>query len=243
VETLKDAARSADRCGRVVWHGDSRTLTVGEQTHVVPDVDGDNDELLRCYLALVREVRGLVSSERFALRQDDVEALASILDLDDADLELRLVRMLHVSSTEAAELRRKMVARRILGAAGALTVGLLASMPLTAAASEAPAPTTTTTAAVAGATISVATSVVNIGEPLVIERDVTPPPPPEETPAPPPEETPAPPADDNVDIGEPLVIERDPSDVPPPTTTPPPVDEHVEIGDALVIERDAPPAP
>src|SRR4051812_39041594 len=172
---MTNAARMAERCGRVVWHGASRTLTVGDQTHAVPDVDGDNEELLRCYLALVREVRGLVPTERFALRQDDVEALAAILDLDDADLEARLVRMLHVSSTEAAELRRKLVARRILGAAGALTVGLLASMPLTAAATEAP---TTTTAPVAGATISVAASVVEIGEPLVIERDVTTPPPP-----------------------------------------------------------------
>ena len=178
---------------------------------------GDNEELLRCYLALVREVRGLVRTERFALRQDDIEVLADILDLDDFDLERRLMRLLNVDATEAAELRRKMVARRILGAAGALTVGLIASMPLAAAASDLPP----TTAPVAGATVSAAVAMVDIGTPLVIERSDVPP---------------APPQGETDVIGEPLTIERDPTDAP----APPPEDEHVEIGDALVIERDAP---
>jgi hypothetical protein len=198
---------------------------VRDRAVVVPDVGGDNEELLRCYLALVREARGLSPSDRFALRQDDVEVLAALLDLDDDGLEKRLMRLLHVGASEAAEMRRRLVARRILGAASALTVGLIASMPLSAAASEArPTSAPAVTAAfVAGATMSAGASMIDIGEPLVIERD------PSEIPAP----TPAP--EEHVEIGEPLTIERDPEATPPP-----PAEEHVEIIDALVIERDAP---
>ena len=195
---------------------------------VVPDVGGDNEELLRCYLALVREARGLKPSDRFALRQDDVEVLAALLDLDDEGLEKRLMRQLHVDASEAADMRRRLVARRILGAAGALTIGIIASMPLTAAASEAPAPSAPT-ALVAGVTMSAGASVVDIGEPLVIERDAS------EIPTP----TPAP--EEHDEIGDPLTIERDPNATPPPETEPaPPAEEHVEIGDALVIERESP---
>jgi hypothetical protein len=201
---------------------------VQDRSVIVPDVGGDNEELLRCYLALVRKARGLRPNDRFALRQDDVEVLAALLDLDDDGLEKRLMRLLHVGSSEAADMRRRLVARRILGAAGALTVGLLASMPLSAAASEAPAPTAPT-ALVAGVTMSAGASVIDIGEPLVIERDAS------DIPAP------APAPEEHDEIGEPLTIERDPEATPPPETQPPaPADEHVEIGDALVIERDTP---
>jgi hypothetical protein len=199
---------------------------VKDRSVVVPDVGGDNEELLRCYLALVREARGLRPTDRFALRQDDVEVLAAMLDLDDDGLEKRLMRLLHVGSTEAAEMRRRLVARRILGAAGALTVGLIASMPLTAAASDLPAPTPAT-ALVAGATMSAGASMIDIGEPLVIERSPSDIPPPTTTPAP----------EEHDEIGEPLTIERDPDETAPP---PPPADEHVEIIDALVIERGNP---
>jgi hypothetical protein len=194
---------------------------VQDRSVVVPDVGGDNEELLRCYLALVREARGLRPTDRFALRQDDVEALAAMLDLDDDGLEKRLMRVLHVGSSEAAEMRRRLVARRILGAAGALTVGLIASMPLTAAASDVPAPTPAT-ALVAGVTMSAGASMIDIGEPLVIERDPSDIPPPTTVPE---------------EIIDPLTIERGPDTTTPP---PPPADEHVEIIDALVIERDNP---
>ena len=169
-----------------------------DRSVVVPDVGGDNEELLRCYLALVREARGLRPSDRFALRQDDVEVLAAMLDLDDDGLEKRLMRLLHVGSSEAAEMRRRLVARRILGAAGALTVGLIASMPLTAAASDLPTPAPAT-ALIAGATMSAGASMIDIGEPLVIERA------PSDIPAP--TTTPAP--DEHVEIIDALVIERD----------------------------------
>jgi hypothetical protein len=204
-------------------------LTVRDRAVIVPDVGGDNEELLRCYLALVREARGLRPTDRFALRQDDVEALAAMLDLDDDGLEKRLMRLLNVGATEAAEMRRRLVARRILGAAGALTIGLIASMPLTAAASDLPAPTPAT-AFVAGATMSAGASMIDIGEPLVIERAPADIPPPTTT-------TPAPAPDEHDEIIDPLTIERDPDTTTPP---PPPADEHVEIGDALVIERDNP---
>ncbi|MEY2464751.1 MAG: hypothetical protein QOH64_2889 [Acidimicrobiaceae bacterium] len=169
----------------MAWHGQDRTLTVGDRTVVVPEVFGDNEELLRCYLALVREVRALEDPEPFELRQDDIEVLADLLDLDDADLEHRLARLLDVGAPEAAELRRRMLARRILVAAGTMTVGLIASVPL-AAAGDVPQPS----APAVAATMSAGASITDIGVPLVIERD-------------------PPVVDEHVEIIDALVIERD----------------------------------
>src|SRR5689334_8062234 len=94
----------------------SRELRIGG--HVAVVADDDNEGVLRAYLTLVTQARGRAVRTAAHLRHDDIVALAQVLDLDDADLESRLVRLLGLSRVEAAEVHRRLRAR----AAAAATV-------------------------------------------------------------------------------------------------------------------------
>lgn len=227
----------------VVYDASTRVLTVGQRSRSVSDL-ADNAAVLTTYLEMVAEQRPMQPASRVELRDDDLDALAGLLDLDDSALEDQFVRLLGVTRGEARELRRRMRARWFRTAAAAVGVGVFASMPalvstspgaepglgkamtlvwhhLDAPAAEAPA--------IDVAPIEVpGVEVAPIEEPAVSRK----PPAPEPEPAP------------EVEIGDAVTIERneDGETITYYESEPAPVGEDgTDIGTALVIERTPPP--
>jgi transcriptional regulator with XRE-family HTH domain len=89
----------------------------------------DNDEVLNAYVWLVRQQRSMRPGEPLRLRAEDLDILATQLDLEDADLEARLTRITGVDHEDAAGIVRALISRRVaLPVAGVLgSIGLLAS--------------------------------------------------------------------------------------------------------------------
>lgn len=223
---------------QVAYDASTGTLTVGGRMTVVTCDPGDNECLLRTYLDLVAEQRDIRLGQGVHLRRDDVAVLAELLDLDDADLEGRLRRILRLSEAQAADLHRRLVRHRV--AAAAVGVGLLAGVPATALAGADEA------AGEPAATVPVAAVVQvdpvvpdSLDRAVVVVSEAAPvvaPPPPAPAPAPPApvvepepvvavaEPAPAP----EVEIGHAVTYEQDPTYVAP---------EGVDIGESLVIER------
>ncbi len=192
----------------------TRRLTVGDRSTVVPEVDDRNEAMLRGYLAVVAQVRGTSVASLTQVRQDDVAALAELLDLDDADLEARFVRLLGMTPEVAADTRHRIAKHRAILAAAGITVGVLMSTSGASGSSQDPAasvaPVAVSVAASADGTVRAITRVTAAPETTQVDE-----------PSPP---APAPPA---VDIGDALVIERG-----TPSTDP-----DVQIGDAETFER------
>lgn len=206
----------------VAYDADQGLVTVGHRSAAVtPAGDGDgNEAVLRTYLGLVAEVRGTRLGAGIGLRIDDIEVLAQLLDLDDADLEARLERLLGVTPTAAGTIRALISRHRVIAAAASMTIGLLAAVPLvtsghpSAAAAETTAPipappaaamAVATPATLPTSTTSTTTSVVVAPAAPVLTLAAVP-------------EEPAPPAAED--------------DEATPTTAPQP-----EIGTALFITR------
>jgi hypothetical protein len=219
-----DSAETSRRRA-VTFDPATRRLTVGSRSTIVPEVADNNEAMLRGYLALVARARGFAVASLTQVRQHDVAVLAELLDLEDADLEARFVRLLGMTPEVAAETRRRIVRQRSILAAAGITVGVLLGAGGTAAASGPTAPT--------GAAASVAPVAVSIAAAAVAE---TPPTPVTETPETAPPAPPEQPAQETA--GPP-----DSTPPPPPPPPPPPAssDPAVQIGDALVIERGTPP--
>jgi transcriptional regulator with XRE-family HTH domain len=106
-------------------------ITVGGRTaEIVPAEDGDaNERVLDTYLNLVAEVRGVSMDRPFALRHDDIEILATLLNLDDRELDDRLARKLGVGLGAARDVRRRISRQRMVVSAASMTMGLLAMVP------------------------------------------------------------------------------------------------------------------
>ena len=98
----------------------ARFLRVGGQSVSVADVR--NDAVLTTYVALVREQRQLGEDDRVTFRQPDLDVLSEALDLEDDALEARLRRIAGLDENDAAEVRRRLMRRRLAMPA----VGLLA---------------------------------------------------------------------------------------------------------------------
>lgn len=221
---------------QVAYDASTGTLTVGGRTTVLTCDPGDNECLLRTYLDLVAEQRDVRLGEGVYLRRDDVAVLAELLDLDDADLEGRLRRILRLSEAQAADLHRRLVRHRV--AAAAVGVGLLAGVPATALAGAGEATNEPVPSVPAAAVVqldpvapdSLDRAVVVVSEAAPV---VAPPPPPAPAPEPAPVVEPEPvvaaaePAPE-VEVGPAVTYERDPTYVAP---------EGVDIGESLVIER------
>jgi hypothetical protein len=208
-----DAAEPSHR-KPVTFDPATRQLTVGSRSTIVPDVADNNEAMLRGYLALVARARGFAVASLTQVRQHDVAVLAELLDLEDADLEARFVRLLGMTPEVAAETRRRIVRQRSMLAAAGMTVGMLLAAGGTAGASG---PT--------GPAASVAPVAVSIAAAAVAEPPATAPETPASDPPGPPDSTP-------------------PTSTPPPPPPPPTTessDPEVQIGDALVIERGTPP--
>jgi hypothetical protein len=86
----------------------------------------DNDTVLGAYIGMVRRQRGLRPDQDVKVRQEDLEALSEALDLDDDELEERLVRVIGMSRTQAAAVRAQLLRRRL----AVPMVGMLAALSL-----------------------------------------------------------------------------------------------------------------
>lgn len=194
----------------------TRRLTVGNRSTVVPDVDDRNEAMLRGYLAVVAQVRGTAVGSLTQVRQDDVAALAELLDLDDGDLEARFVRLLGMTPEMAADTRHRIARHRAILAAAGLTVGVLMSPSVASGSSQGPAasvaPVAVSVAASADGTVRAITRLTEQPEPTHVDEPVT---------------TPTTTPSSDVEIGDALVIERG-----TPSTHP-----DVQIGDAETFER------
>ena len=210
--------RAEGRRRTVAWDRVTGELVVGKRRTVLTCAPGDNECVLRTYLTLVAEQRNMSVSPRIVLRHDDIDVLAELLDLDDADLVSRLERLLQLSATDASDLHRRLRRRKF---AAALGVGLLAAVPTAGAAmAEAAGAHGVGFADTASTTTSTATTMTTAAT-----ADPAP-----EPPAADPAPTEA--AEPEVEIGWTVTYERDPDFVAP---------DGVDIGDAMRIERDAPP--
>jgi hypothetical protein len=87
----------------------------------------DNESILRAYLQLVSEQRGVPLGQSILLRRRDVAVLADFLDLDDDALEGKLAAILKLSTQEASDLGGQLRRHRV--AVAAVGVGMLAAVP------------------------------------------------------------------------------------------------------------------
>lgn len=138
-------------------------LVVGEHQAIVERATGgnDNEVVLRTYLDLVAAARGVALGRDMPLRGDDIEILAALLDLDDRDLEARLMRMLCIDAPTARRLRGRIRRHRVVLAAASLSIGIVAAAPFVPSSGHGTVSTTVT---------PVTEHVVDIGTALVIER-------------------------------------------------------------------------
>jgi DNA-binding XRE family transcriptional regulator len=111
----------------VEFDRDSRSLRVGSAVVSVADVH--NEAVLTTYVQLVRQQRGLGDGAAFEIRHEDVDALAGTLDLDDDELEARLVSIVGMPAESAAGLRERMLHRRSLGIQAGIVAGSLGLLP------------------------------------------------------------------------------------------------------------------
>ena len=143
----------------VAYHKGTGTLTVGDRTAAVVRQAGDadgNEAVLRTYVDAVAASRGVPPATSFKLRRDDIAVLSELLHLDDIDLEARLVRIVGLSASEAAEARRHLLGRRAVVLAAMASAGVIASFPLAAAASSANGATTSPSSSSSSVTTLVA---------------------------------------------------------------------------------------
>ena len=145
-----------------------RTISAGS---VHTDLESEElDAVLSRYLAVVRELRSTSGDENLPLRDDDVQTLADVLELDEGDIAHRLGVLMGCSDEEAARawsiVRNRVVVRSAMGLLiGALAVAGVSSLPAADAStgsggSEATPSTTTTSPTTAEASSTSTTTPV-----------------------------------------------------------------------------------
>ena len=101
------------------------TLQMGRQSVTLPP-NRDNDAVLGAFIGLVRRQRGLRMDQDVRIRYEDVDALGAALDLNDDELEERLVRVIGLSRQQAAAVKAQLLRRRL----AVPVVGMLAGLSL-----------------------------------------------------------------------------------------------------------------
>jgi transcriptional regulator with XRE-family HTH domain len=101
-------------------------MRMGDHAIAIPSGMHDNDAVLGAFVGMVRRQRNLRPDQEVRVRQEDLEALSEALDLDDGELEERLVRVIGLSRTQAAAVRAHLLRRRL----AVPMVGLLAAFGL-----------------------------------------------------------------------------------------------------------------
>jgi transcriptional regulator with XRE-family HTH domain len=101
-------------------------MQIGDQAVAIPVTSLDNDTVLAAFVALVRRVRGLRLDQDVKVRQEDLDALGEVLDVDDEELEERLMRIIGMSRSQAAAVRAQLLRKRL----AVPMVGMLAGLSL-----------------------------------------------------------------------------------------------------------------
>jgi transcriptional regulator with XRE-family HTH domain len=117
-------------------------LTAHVPLRVAPPIaQGDTEEVITQYVALVGRLRGAAVGDAFPLRADDLAALSATLDIDADLIEQRIVDALGCTRAEARSLHRELLARRVVLPVAGLAAGIVALASVHAAsASTAPQP-------------------------------------------------------------------------------------------------------
>ncbi len=106
------------------YDSDTGTMRLGDHVLTLPASMRDDDTVLGAFLGLVRRQRGLRPDQDVNVREEDLEALADALDLDDEELEERLVRIVGLSRRRAAIVRAQLMRRRLTAGMVGLVAGL-----------------------------------------------------------------------------------------------------------------------
>jgi transcriptional regulator with XRE-family HTH domain len=112
------------RRGVLSYDADSGLMRLGAGATELSTSMRDNDDVLHAFLALVRQQRRVGPHHEVAVRGEDLEALADALDLDDEELEERLVRILGLNRRQAAQLRARLLRRRLTVGVVSMIAGL-----------------------------------------------------------------------------------------------------------------------
>ena len=110
----------------VAYDPSTGIMQMGDQAVAIPTTSLDNDTVLAAFVALVRRVRGLRLDQDVKVRQEDLDALGEVLDLDDQELEERLMRIIGMSRSQAAAVRAQLLRKRL----AVPMVGMLAGLSL-----------------------------------------------------------------------------------------------------------------
>jgi DNA-binding XRE family transcriptional regulator len=105
----------------------ARSLRVGGAVVSVADVH--NEAVLTTYVQLVRQQRGLAATAGFDIRHEDVDALADTLDLEDTELQQRLVAIVGLPPADAAGIHARLLSRRRMSLPAGIVVGSLGLVP------------------------------------------------------------------------------------------------------------------
>ncbi len=119
-----DLAGTLARRTPIVFDRDRGGIVVaGRLVRYTPGVT-DNDAFLEAYVRVIRELRGVDDEVPLQLRSSDLAVLATVLDLDDADLEDRVAYWLGQPRGTQVGLRHRLILTAVvLGVAGSATVG------------------------------------------------------------------------------------------------------------------------
>jgi transcriptional regulator with XRE-family HTH domain len=112
------------RRGVLSYDADTGVMRLGAGATELSTSMRDNDDVLYAFLALVRQQRRVGPHQEVAMRGEDLEALADALDLDDEELEERLVRILGLNRRQAAQLRARLLRRRLTVGVVSMIAGL-----------------------------------------------------------------------------------------------------------------------
>lgn len=210
----------------------ARSLRVGGAVVSVADVH--NEAVLSTYVQLVRQQRGLADGAPFDIRHEDVDALAGTLDLEDDELEARLVSIVGLPAADAAHVHARLLSRRRMTLPAGIVMGSLGLVP-GAGGQVPPAGATTPPAAVASASSSMRAAVPDRLDPAPAAASDTVPAATKGEPAPWAMAIPSTPDEPAVDAPEAAAERVTPK---PPAPAAPPV---LEIGNALhIVNPDAP---
>jgi transcriptional regulator with XRE-family HTH domain len=110
----------------VAYDPSTGIMQMSDQAVAIPTTSLDNDTVLAAFVALVRRVRGLRLDQDVKVRQEDLDALGEVLDLDDQELEERLMRIIGMSRSQAAAVRAQLLRKRL----AVPMVGMLAGLSL-----------------------------------------------------------------------------------------------------------------
>jgi transcriptional regulator with XRE-family HTH domain len=108
----------------VAYDPSTGIMQMSDQAVAIPMTSLDNDTVLAAFVALVRRVRGLRLDQDVKVRQEDLDSLGEVLDLDDQELEERLMRIIGLSRSQAAAVRAQMLRKRL----AVPMVGMLATL-------------------------------------------------------------------------------------------------------------------